>query len=122
MDPRALQVARLTQRVAAASCVVVAAYHVLGVVQPDLLAPSPRWRHALFAAINLALAAALALRVRGLVFVVLALTMQQISSHGTYAWEVWTSEHRLDWPSVVVFIGLPALVVAVAADDRSRAK
>jgi hypothetical protein len=99
-----------------------AAYHVLGLVRPDLAVPSPPWRHALFIAINAGLAAALVARVRGLVFIVLALTLQQIYSHGAYAWQVWVTERRLDWASVVVLLGLPALLLAVAAEDRSRAK
>jgi hypothetical protein len=99
-----------------------AAYHVFGLVRPDLVVPSPPWRHALFVAINAGLATALVARVRGLVFIILALTLQQIYSHGTYAYEVWLAERRLDWASVVVLLGLPALLLAVLAEDRSRAR
>ena len=122
MDPRALQVARFARRIGAVLFMGAAAYHVLGLVRPDLAVPSPPWRHALFVAINAGLAAALVARVRGLVFIILALTLQQIYSHGTYAWQVWVTERRLDWASVVVLLGLPALLLAVAAEDRSRAK
>jgi hypothetical protein len=122
MDPRALQVARFTQRVAAVLFMSAAAYHAFGLVRPDLVVPSPPWRHALFIAINAGLAAALVKRVRGLLLIILALTLQQLYSHGTYAWQVWATERRLDWASVVVLLGLPALLLAVAADDRSRAK
>jgi hypothetical protein len=96
-----------------------AAYHVLGLIRPDLAVPAPPWRHALFIVINAGLAAALVARVRGLVWIIFALTLQQIYSHGTYAWELWVTERRLDWASVVVLLGLPSLLLAVAAEDHA---
>jgi hypothetical protein len=122
MDSRAFAVARFARRIGAVLFMGAAAYHVLGLVRPDLAVPAPPWRHALFVAINAGLAAALVVRVRCLFFIVLALTLQQTYSHGTYAWEVWAQEHRLDWASVVVLLGLPSLLLAVAAEDRSRSR
>jgi hypothetical protein len=52
-----------------------------------------------------------------------ALSLQQLYSHGTYAFEVWTTERRLDVASMIVLFGLPPLLIAIALEaqaDRRR--
>ncbi len=100
----------------------VAAFHALALVRPDLAPSSPPWRHALFVAVDTAAAAGIAERPRGFVFAFAALVVQQLVSHGTAAWGVWAEERRIDVVSLLVVIGMPAALLALAIDSRERAR
>jgi hypothetical protein len=89
-------------------------------VRPDLAEPSPPWRHAVFAAVNLSAAAGALFRPRGFVLAFALLTAQQLYSHGTYAADVWRDERRIDWASVVVLAGMPVALALFVADARAR--
>jgi hypothetical protein len=55
-------------------------------------------------------------------FLYAALAGQQVYSHGTYGWSVWTLAHRVDWASVAVLLFFPVMLGCLAADFRRAAK
>lgn len=89
-------------------------------MRPDLAEPSPPWRHALFAAVNLSAAVGALWRPRGVVAAFALLTAQQLYSHGAYALDVWRDERRVDWASAVVLAGMPVVLALFVADARAR--
>ena len=96
-----------------------AVFHAVAIFAPGIDVPSPAWRHALFVAINLAVAAGVLLRPRGFAFAFAALTAQQVYSHGVTLVLAWRREGRVDWPSVVVLVAMPlVLVLLVRARQR----
>jgi hypothetical protein len=99
---------------------VAAAFHLLALFRPDLAPPSPPWRHALFVAINAAVAAGVLWRPRGFVVAFACLTAQQLYSHGAYAAHVWQEDGRVDWASVLVLAAMPAILALLIADARAR--
>jgi hypothetical protein len=94
-----------------------AAFHAVAIFSPQIDIPSPAWRHAVFVAINLAVAAGIIFRPRGFALAFAALTAQQVYSHGVTLVGVWRRETRVDWPSVVVLVAMP-LVLALLARPR----
>ncbi len=93
---------------------------MLGFVAPELVLPAPRWRHGLFILIN-ALGAWLVLRrPPGLVLPFLAITLQQMYSHGTRALTWWHREQRVDWISLCIIVILPLALVLLIKDARER--
>lgn len=97
-----------------------AAYHVAGLVRPEVAEPAPPWRHTLFVGINVAAGVGMLLRPPFFVWLFGVLTIQQLFSHATYGWGVWTGEGRIDWASVIVVIAMPALFALLVADARGR--
>jgi hypothetical protein len=107
-------------RLAAGGFVLGGISHVAALFEPSVLEPSPPWRHGLFVAINLIFAAGMLMRPAWLIFLLLPLTAQQLFSHGIDGWRVWHEQGRVDWASVVVLLGMPALTALVAHDLLSR--
>ena len=84
------------------------AFHAVALFAPDVAAPSPPWRHALFVIVNVAVGLGMLRRPRWFTPLFGLLCAQQLVSHGLFSWEVWQAEHRIDWASVVVFVFMPA--------------
>jgi hypothetical protein len=80
-------------------------------------------RHALFVAINLALAALLVVRPRWAFWPALALTAQQMWSHGLELSRSFLGSAPLDWSSLAVCLFFPTLVTILfieRSDDDER--
>lgn len=105
--------------VAIASCFAVAAiFHVVALFAPQVAEPSPAWRHALFAAINVAFAIGMLARPAWYVLAFAALSAQQLYSHGAYGVDVWRREERVDWASVLVVVAMPLVLALLVVDAR----
>jgi hypothetical protein len=104
----------------AAAFVVAAGVHVVALVRTDAHDGSPPWRHALFAAIDLAVAAGVARRPRAFWVAFAALTLQQLHSHGGEALRSWRDAERVDWASIVVVVGMPIVLAMLIRDARAR--
>lgn len=92
---------------------LVALQHGKAVLYPT--DDSPAWRHGLFLVVNITLMYGLLKRPRWLIWLVGILTLQQLYSHGTYAYMVWQKEHTIDWASIAIIIFLPVLFFLVSA-------
>ncbi len=95
-------------------------FHGLAILWPAIAEPSPAWRHALFVAINAGCALGFLVRSRGFAGLFAILTAQQLWSHGTYLVEVWRSQRRVDWASVVVLVAMPLGLTLLLRDARGR--
>ncbi|MGZ3422605.1 MAG: hypothetical protein ACXWUG_00195 [Polyangiales bacterium] len=93
-----------------------AAFHAVAMLVP--IDTTPRWRHALFVAIDLALAALMVRRPPWFPWVFALLVMQQAYSHGT-SLVAHAKAGTVDVPSVVTLIALPIALVLLV---RDRAK
>jgi hypothetical protein len=91
-----------------------AVFHAVAIFSPGIDVPSPAWRHALFVTINVAVAAGMLVRPRGFALAFAALTAQQLYSHGVTLVGAWRREARVDWPSVVVLVAMPLVLVLLA--------
>lgn len=105
-------------RLCAAGLVAAAVYHAVGFFDPALVEPAPPWRHALFIAINLGAAAGFLVRPRFFVWLFALLAAQQLWGHGVYGLEVWRTEHRIDWASIIVLVAMPLLLALLVRDAR----
>jgi hypothetical protein len=110
-------------RIAAVAAVAAAAFHCAAMVSPSIASleyePTyPVWRHVLFIGIDSSLAVLFVRRPRWLVWAYALLTVQVLHSHGLGAWELWVTEHRIDWISVAVSIAAPAILVLLVVDRR----
>lgn len=90
-----------------------AVFHAAAIVHPGIAEPSPPWRHGLFVLINGLVAVGFFLRPVAFAWLLSVLTVQQLYSHGTYGWQVLTTEGRLDWASVLVLVAMPSLTALV---------
>lgn len=111
--------ARPLSLLVASAFVVGAAFHVAAVARGGPDADSSPSRHAVFVAINLLCAAGFVWRPRGFTPLFAALTAHQLFSHGALAWRLWRDERRLDVPSLIVLVAMPALL-ALLWRDRPR--
>ncbi len=120
LSPRAPGVRDWLFRLCAAGFVASGVYHAVGLVRPEWLVFQPAWRHALFVAINAFFAAAFLKRPWFLPWVFGVLAVEQIYGHGVRAWEILQAERRIDWPGVVVLVGVPAMLALLIVDARER--
>jgi len=97
-----------------------AVFHAIAFFRPELAEPVPLWWHALFVGVNIALTIGILRRPRGFVFIYAVYTLQQLEEHLTRGIAVWTHEHRLDWASLVSVLFVPAVLVLLILDARSR--
>ena len=104
--------------------IFTALYHVILIIDPALGAadPSPVWRHALFVGINLSLATGLILRPPWFIFLFSLLTGQQMISHGNQLIMVWDNTLSVDWPSVLVLLGCPAILLLLHLTDKAMTR
>jgi hypothetical protein len=94
-----------------------AGHHLVAVVRARSAADSPG-RHALFVAINLAVALGFWRRPRYFLFAFGLLTVQQLASHGAEALAAWTTEQRVDVPSLLVLAWMPTALFLLWQDRR----
>ncbi|HKU42506.1 MAG TPA: DMT family transporter, partial [Polyangiales bacterium] len=113
-SPKRLSYALLIPFLAAAT------FHAAALVWPSLSEPVPAWRHALFIAINAALALGLWIRPPWFAAVFLLFTLQQLASHGASAWQIWHEQHRLDWASLVTMPFVAGVCVWLLHDAWQR--
>ncbi len=106
----------VVRRLFAAGLLVAAGYHVVAILNGSGSAP----RHAVFVLVNLLFAAGFWRPFRGFVALLALLVLQQLVSHGRTLWRVLETEQRVDWPSVIVLIGMPLALVLVALEARLR--
>lgn len=93
-------------------CFGVALFHLVCIVRPELGEPSPAWRHGLFVGVNLLLAAGFLKRPRWFSWPLVALTLQQLISHGTDLLEAQRrTPPRLDVQSLAVLVTFPLLLL-----------
>lgn len=98
---------------------VGALFHVFRLVAPVGGDGSPPWRHALFVGVDAALALGFALRPRWFPWLFGPIVVQQLVSHGSAAYRAFQAG-AWDLASIVIVIALPALFVALIAEQRSR--
>lgn len=105
----------LILRVAALAHVAAAGMHLVAVVGARSVEDGP-WRHALFVAINLAVALGFWRRPKYFPFCFGLLTLQQLASHGKAALSAWTTEQRVDFASLLVLAWMPAALFLLWRD------
>lgn len=106
-------------RIAAGLFGLAGAYHVFAMVWPTIDPGSGAVRHAVFALIDYALGFALWWRPRGLFWVFAALGIEQLYSHGRALLLAWQTQHRINWASALVIIGLPLVCCLLYAKPTS---
>lgn len=109
-----------TREILGLSFVFSAAYHLVGLIWPAWVEPSPAVRHGVFVALNGLMAFGVFRRTSWVSKALLILVIQQIYSHGTYGWKVWIEESRIDWASVLVLLFLPLLVASYLRGSSIR--
>jgi len=77
--------------------------------------------HALFVAINLVVAVGMLIRPRGFIALFAVLCVQQLISHGEWAWKAW-HVGNFDWRSIIVLVTMPLMLFALIRDARLRQK
>jgi MFS family permease len=116
--PRTGRAARAGFAIAALGFLGAAIAHALALAIPGLLPPSPAWRHAIFVVVNAATAWGLVARPRWFPLAFAALALQQIVSHGSFAWETWRRDRTLDPSSAIVLVAVPLVLGALVRDAR----
>ena len=109
-------------RLLSAAFVIAALYHLTALLVPGFSriaysADYPRWRHLVFILLDLAFAKLLLMRPKWLVWPLGALTIQVLLGHGLPAWELWQQQHRIDWISVLVVVGMLGAFTLIATDS-----
>jgi hypothetical protein len=93
------------------------AFHVAAAFMPSLGtavgSTSPAWRHALFAAMDAALAVAIVKRPPILKFALILLFAQQLTTHGVGLWQAWTNGQGVSWVSLAVLSFLLYVLIEV---------
>jgi hypothetical protein len=100
------------------ACVFVfaAVFHAAAFVQPAIAEPVPRWWHALFVGVNLALAVGVWKRPRWLPVVFALYVVQQFAEHAPRGVTVWRDEHRIDWASLGSIAFVPVVLGLLVVD------
>ena len=93
-------------------------FHAAAFIHPEIAEPVPRYWHALFVFVNAGLVAGVLKRPRWFPFVYALYTLQQWVEHGVRGIDVWQSEHRLDWASVVSVLFVPIVLALLIVDAR----
>ena len=95
-------------------------FHASHIVAPEAGDPSGPLRHTLFVAINLGVAACLWLRPSALRLIFGVLVIQQVASHGSTAWRLWTEHATVDYLSIGVVVVMPLTWAALLASGSSQ--
>jgi hypothetical protein len=108
---------------AALAAVAAAIVHLAALAVPALNASTyspayPWWRHVVFIAINVALAALLQKPPAWLVWPYSLLTIQVLYSHGLGGFREWKETGRLHWIDVVAVLGVPLLLGLLVVERR----
>jgi hypothetical protein len=96
-------------------------FHGAALVWPHIAEPVPSWFHALFVAVNFALAVGLLKRPRGFVVLYALYTLQQLLEHGVRGVTVWRDEQRFDWASFASVVFVPFVLFLLVRDAQQKA-
>jgi hypothetical protein len=88
-----------------------------GTVEPRMSSSG----HALFVVINVLAAVGMWRRPRWFVYAFAVLCVQQLVSHGAWAWDAWKLG-RSDWRSWMVLVTMPLMLIALGADARRQGR
>lgn len=113
MTPRVYRFIRI---VSAAALVVTALRHVMLAVQAE----GSVLRHWLFVVVNVALAALLVKKHRWAFWPTIALTVQQLYSHGLSLADSFNGSVPLDWVSLVVCLFFPTLATILFIERQEE--
>lgn len=98
---------------------IAAIYHCAGFIKPSLVPYSPHWRHGLFIVINITGIWLMLSRPSWLVFPFVAITIQQIYSHGRRIIE-WANNNKIDWISIAVIVLLPTILAMIIHEQKQK--
>jgi hypothetical protein len=112
-------------RLASLGALVAAGIHLAALAVPAFgiaaYPPTyPAWRHVLFVAINLTLAALFLRRPAWFVWAFAVLTAQVIYSHGGAALASWQRDGRIRWIDAVALVAVPLALGLLVTDYRAR--
>jgi hypothetical protein len=111
---------RLAPWLAAAAVLFAAGslFHAWRIFASEASDATPGWRHALFIAIDAAVAVGLVKRPSWFPYLFLLLTIQQLGSHGSAAWLLWSQHRGLDMISIGVVVIMPLVCALLFWDAR----
>jgi hypothetical protein len=95
-------------------------FHGAALLWPHIAEPVPSWFHALFVAVNFALAVGVVKRPRGFVVLYALYTVQQLLEHGVRGVSVWQHEHRFDWASFASVMFVPFVLFLLVRDAQQK--
>jgi len=101
---------------------LAAIYHLAAFISPGFFPPCPAWRHLLFIVLNIV---GLLLSIRRWIWFWIPftlLTIQQMISHGSRAYEWWTLNNRIDMISIIIMLSMPVMAVVLFRDFKSHRK
>ena len=112
-------------RLASAGALVAVAIHLGALLSPRvdaaLYPPGyPAWRHAIFVAIDLALAGLFLRRPAWFVWAFAALAVQVCYGHGQHAWASWRRDGEIVWLDAAALVGVGLALVLLFAERRTR--
>jgi hypothetical protein len=84
-------------------------FHIKEIIYPTQ--STPAWRHAIFVLVNCICIYGLLKRPYWFIWFTALLTLQQLYSHGSYAFKVWQQHNVIDWISIGIVILLPVLLI-----------
>lgn len=95
-------------------------YHAAGLINPAWTEPATPLRHIIFIVINF-VGAGILIKAKGrALYLLFPLILQQVWSHTEYGRQVWLEQHRIDWASVLVVVGMPMLGIYIVKLNRDR--
>jgi hypothetical protein len=115
----------LVFRLAAAGAVAAAAVHAAALAWPAFAAAAyppayPALRHAVFVAIDSALAGLFLRRPWWFVWAYAVLTAQVLYGHGGAAWVAWQRDGHVAWIDVAAIVAVPLGLAVLVKDYRER--
>lgn len=99
------------------AALMIAVYHTAAVIYR--LDTSPVLRHVAFATICVACSYGFHRRHPYFIFCFVILVIQQYYSHGTYLVLEWARHHAIDWPSIILLITYPFILLLLWKDWRA---
>ncbi len=101
---------------------LAAVYHLVALITPSLFPLSPAWRHCLFIILNTTASILFARRWTWLWIPFTVLTIQQLISHGSRAYDLWTLHHHADVISIIIILSMPLIAMFLFIDSRLGVK
>jgi hypothetical protein len=105
-------------KIVSALCLIIAAYHLVGIFYP--INASPSWRHFVFVGICLVCVYGFIKRPKFFVYFFFVLLVQQFISHGQSLKTQWFDYNEIDWISLLLLIFMPFLLVSLFIDSKSK--
>jgi hypothetical protein len=118
-------VLRALFRLASAGALVAVAIHLAALLSPGFAAALyppgyPAWRHAIFVAIDLAVAGLFVWRPPWFVWAFAALTLQVFYGHGRQALASWQRDGDIAWLDAAALVGAGLALVLLIAERGTR--